>query len=103
MATPATYPRRQLMPRYLIERELPDAGKLSAEELHTISKNSSHVLSGMAGRAQWVHSYVTDNAITCVYIADSPESVREHASAGGFPVTQIRQVIEVIDPTTGDA
>jgi hypothetical protein len=91
------------MPRYLIERELPDAGKLSHDELQTISKQSNHVLAGMAGRAQWVQSYVTDNAITCVYIADSPESVREHATAGGFPVTEIRQIVEVIDPTTGDA
>jgi Protein of unknown function (DUF4242) len=91
------------MPRYLIERELPNAGKLSAEDLHSISKSSNEVLSGMSGRAQWVQSYVTDNAITCVYVADSPESVREHAAAGGFPVTEIRQVLEVIDPTTGGA
>ena len=91
------------MPRYLIERELPNAGKLSADDLHSISKTSNAVLAGMSGRAQWVQSYVTDNAITCVYVADSPETIREHASAGGFPVSEIRQIVEVIDPTTGDA
>lgn len=86
------------MPRYLIERELPGAGNLSAEEISVISQKSNDVLATMAGRAQWVHSYVTDNAITCVYIAESPEAVREHAAAGGFPVTNIRQVGSVIDP-----
>ena len=90
------------MPRYLIERELPGAGKLSAEELHGISKKSNEVLSGMGGRAHWVESYVTDNAITCVYIADSEEAVREHASAGGFPVTNVREIGAVIDPLTGE-
>jgi len=91
------------MPRYLIERELPHAGRLSADELAAIAENSNHVLAGMAGRAQWVQSYVTDDAITCVYVADCPESVREHAAAGGFPVTEIRQVRTTIDPTTGGA
>ena len=90
------------MPRYLIERELPGAGKLSTEELHGIAKTSNGVLAGMAGRAQWVESYVTDNAITCVYVADSPEAVREHATAGGFPVTEIRQIGSVISPVTGE-
>ena len=89
------------MPRYLIERELPGAGSLSPEELHGIAQKSNEVLAGMSGRAHWVESYVTDDAITCVYIADSPESLREHAAAGGFPVTSIRQVGSVIDPLTG--
>lgn len=89
------------MPRYLIERELPGAGSLSQEELHDIAKTSNGVLAGMAGRAQWVESYVTDNAITCVYIADNPEAVREHALAGGFPCTDIREIGTVIDPMTG--
>ena len=91
------------MPRYLIERELPGAGNLSTEELSGITKKSNEVLAAMAGRAQWVQSYVTNDAITCVYIADSPEAVREHAAAGGFPVTAIRQVETVIDPLTGAA
>ena len=89
------------MPRYLIERELVGAGRLTTDELHGIAEKSNQVLAGMAGRAQWVQSYVTDNAITCVYIAESPEAVREHAAAGGFPVTEIRQVGAVIDPATG--
>lgn len=90
------------MPRYLIEREIPGAGTLTADELRAISAKSNQVLAGMAGRAQWVHSYVTDDAIICVYVADSPEAVREHAECGGFPVTTIRQVNSVIDPTTGE-
>jgi hypothetical protein len=89
------------MNRYLIERELPGAGKLSPEELHGIAKKSNEVLAGMAGRAHWVESYVTDNAITCVYIADNEAAVREHAEGGGFPVTSIRAVGTVIDPLTG--
>ena len=89
------------MHRYLIERELPGAGNLSDEEVSSITKTSNEVLASMAGRAQWVQSYVSDDAITCVYIADSPEAVREHASAGGFPVTQIREISRVIDPMTG--
>ena len=89
------------MPRYLIERELPGAGTLTADELHGIAKKSNEVLAGMSGRAHWVESYVTDDAITCVYIADNPEAVREHAAAGGFPVTQIREIGRVIDPLTG--
>lgn len=90
------------MPRYLIERQLPGAGQLSADDLQGIAKKSNSVLAGMAGRAQWVQSYVTDDAITCVYVADSPEAVREHAAAGGFPVTEIREVGTVIDPTSGE-
>lgn len=89
------------MKRYLIERELPGAGQLTAEQLQGISQTSNNVLSTMAGRAQWVQSYVTDNAITCVYIAESPEAVREHAEAGGFPCTNIREIGTVIDPMTG--
>ena len=88
------------MPRYLIERELPGAGSLSDMEIQAISQKSNEVLAGMAGRAQWVQSYVTDNAITCVYVADSPESVREHAAAGGFPCTNVREVRRIIDPTS---
>lgn len=88
------------MHRYLIERELPGAGNLSAEELRTIATKSNEVLSGMAGRAQWVESFVTEDAITCHYLADNPEAIREHAACGGFPVTSIRQVDTVIDPLT---
>lgn len=90
------------MPRYLIERELPGAGRLSEDEVRGIAQKSNEVLAGMAGRAHWVESYVTDEAITCVYIAESPEAVREHASCGGFPVTAIREVRSVIDPATAE-
>jgi hypothetical protein len=90
------------MPRYLIERELPGAGQLSAADLQAIAHKSNDVLAGMAGRAQWVHSFVSEDAITCVYLADSPEAVREHAANGGFPVTNIRRVSQMIDPATAE-
>lgn len=86
------------MQRYLIERELPGAGKLSDDEIAGISAKSNEVLAGMGGRAHWVESYVTDDAITCVYIAESEDAVREHAAAGGFPVTNVRAIGRVIDP-----
>ena len=91
------------MPRFIIERELPGAGTLGPEDLRAISAKSNQVLTDMGGRAQWVHSYVTDDAITCVYLADSADAVREHADCGGFPVTTVRQVRTVIDPTTGES
>lgn len=90
------------MPRYLIERTLPGAGALSADQLHDIAQTSNAVLSGMTGRAQWVQSFVSTDSITCVYLADNPEAVREHAVAGGFPVDSIREISSVIDPTTGE-
>lgn len=90
------------MPKYVIQRELPGAGSLRPEELAGIARTSNEVLSGMAGRAQWLHSYVLDDAIMCVYVADGPESIREHAQCGGLPVTAIHRVAEVIDPTTAE-
>jgi Protein of unknown function (DUF4242) len=88
------------MPRYLIERELPGAGALTADQLAETAQASNAVLCAMAGRAQWVESYVTTDALTCVYLAESPEAIREHAASGGFPVTRIREILRVIDPTT---
>lgn len=88
------------MQRYLIERHIPGAGELTAEQLQGIAQKSNEVLSTMGGRVLWVQSYVTDDAITCVYLADSPEAVREHAAAGGFPVDEIREIGRVIDPLT---
>ena len=88
------------MHHYLIERELPGAGALSDQEIQVISQKSNEVLAGMAGRAQWVQSYVTADAITCVYVADSPQSVPEHAAAGGFPCSDVREVGRIIDPTS---
>lgn len=90
------------MPKYLIERELAGAGQLTDDELCAVSQKSNDVLATMAPRAQWLQSYVTDDKLFCVYVADDPEAIREHATKGGFPVTAIHQVGAVIDPTTGE-
>ena len=90
------------MPRFVIERELPGAGKLSAEELHGISGKSCDVLRGLGPSIQWVHSYVTDDKIYCVYIAPDEELVREHARQGGFPANKVSKVSALIDPMTGE-
>jgi hypothetical protein len=90
------------MPKFLIDRPLPGAGKLSADELQAISQKSNEVLDGMAGRAQWLQSYVTDDSIVCVYIADDEATILEHANGGGFPVATVKQVRRIIDPTTGE-
>lgn len=91
------------MPRFLIEREIPGAGRLSADELQAISQKSCGVLQNLGPQIQWVESYVTDDKITCVYIAPNEEMVREHARQGGFPADRVLQVRSVIDPTTADA
>ena len=91
------------MPKYVIERPLPGAGKLSAGELQGISQKSVGVLDAMAGRAQWLESYVTDDKLYCVYIADDVETVREHAESGGFPCETVSRVRTMIDPTTAEA
>jgi hypothetical protein len=90
------------MPKYVIERDLPGAGQLSASELQAIAQKSNAVLDSMAGRAQWLQSYVTDDKLFCVYIADDPATVEEHAVAGGFPCNGVRHVVTIIDPTTGE-
>jgi hypothetical protein len=90
------------MPKYVIERELPGAGKLSADQLKGISQTSCGVLNKLGPSIQWVQSFVTDDKIYCVYIAPNAELVREHASQGGFPSNKISQVVEVIDPTTAE-
>jgi hypothetical protein len=90
------------MPQYLIERELPGAGKLSAAELKAISQKSCGVLKQMGAQIQWVHSYVTGDKIYCVYRAPNEEMVREHARQGGFPANRVSQVKSVIDPTTAE-
>ncbi len=91
------------MPKYVIERDLPGAGKLSAAELQAIARKSNEVIDSLAGRAQWLQSYVTDDKLFCVYIADDAASVEEHAALGGFPCNHVRQVRSVIDPVTADA
>jgi hypothetical protein len=91
------------MPRFLIERRIPGAGRLTAAELQGISRTSCDVLQSLGPQIQWVQSYVTDDAITCVYIAPDAEILREHARLGGFPADAIHQVRTIIDPTTADA
>lgn len=90
------------MPKYVIERELPGAGNLSAEELQAISQKSCGVLQNLGPSIQWVQSYVTDDKIYCVYIAPNEEMVREHAAQGGFPANSIAQVRTMIDPTSSE-
>jgi cell division inhibitor SulA len=90
------------MPQFLIERELPGAGKLSPTELKAISQKSCGVLKQMGPQIQWVHSYVTDDKVYCVYIAPNEQVIREHAKAGGFPVDRVLEVRRVIDPTTAE-
>ena len=90
------------MPKYVIEREIPDAGKLSAEQLQAISQKSCGVLQELGPSVQWVHSYVTDDKIYCVYIAPNEELIREHAQQGGFPANRISEIKSVIDPTTAE-
>jgi hypothetical protein len=91
------------MPKYIIERELPDAGNLSAQELQGIAQKSCAVLNDLGPQIQWVQSYVTDDKIYCVYIAPNADMVRQHAEQGGFPANRISKVKTVIDPTTAEA
>lgn len=90
------------MPKYVIERELPGAGKLSSTELQGIAAKSGDVLRDLGPSIQWVESYVTDDKIYCVYIAPNEAMVREHARQGGFPANAVSQVRTMIDPTTAE-
>lgn len=90
------------MPKYVIEREIPGAGDLSAAELQGISQKSCDVLREMGSRIQWQHSYVTGDKVYCVYIAPDEDTVREHAEKGGFPANRVSKVETVIDPTTSE-
>jgi hypothetical protein len=87
---------------YVIEREIPGAGKLTADQLKGISQASCGVLSNMGPQIQWVHSYVTDDKIYCVYIAPNKDMVLEHAKQGGFPANAVNQVATVINPVTAE-
>ena len=91
------------MPKYIIERNIPGAGELTAAELTAISQKSCSVLRQMGPQIQWVESYVTGDKIYCVYIAPNEEAVREHAKSGGFPANSIAEVKVRIDPTTSEA
>jgi hypothetical protein len=91
------------MPKYVIEREIPGAGDLTAEQLQGISQTSCGVLTEMGPQIQWVHSYVAGDKIYCVYIAPNEDMVREHASRGGFPVNKVSRINAIIDPATAEA
>lgn len=90
------------MPKYVIEREIPGAGNLTSEQLKAISQTSCGVLSELGTEIQWVHSYVTDNKIYCIYNAPNEEMVREHAKRGGFPANSVSKVSMIIDPVTAE-
>lgn len=90
------------MPKYLIERDLPGAGNLGQDELAGVSRKSNAVLKELGPNIQWLHSYVTPDKIYCVYMADSPDTIRRHAEAGGFPCNRISEVKSIIDPATAD-
>jgi cell division inhibitor SulA len=90
------------MPKFLIEREIPGAGKLSPKELQGISQKSCSVLQKMGPQIQWLESYVTGDKIYCVYIAPNADMIREHAKQGGFPANKVSEIKSVISPTTAE-
>ena len=90
------------MPKYIIERDIPGAGKLTAGELKAISQKSCSVLNKMGPQIQWLQSYVTGDKIYCVYIAPNEKAIRDHAQQGGFPANRVSEVTTVIDPTTAE-
>lgn len=90
------------MPKFVIEREIPGAGKLSDRDLKAISQKSNRALSQLESQVQWLQSYVTGDKIYCVYIAPNEELIREHARLGGFPANRVSQVASIIDPTTAE-
>jgi hypothetical protein len=90
------------MPRFVIERNIPGAGNLTANDLRGISQKSCGVLQDLGPAIQWVHSYVTDDKIYCIYQAPDEAAIRKHAELGGFPANQVARVRAVIDPTTAE-
>lgn len=90
------------MPKFVVEREIPGAGKLSPGELQGISKKSCGVLEAMGPQIQWVESFVTNDKIYCIYVAPDEATVRQHAHQGGFPANSVARVLTVIDPTTAE-
>jgi Nickel responsive protein SCO4226-like len=90
------------MPKFVIEREVAGAGKLTADELKAISQKSCAVLRKMGPEIQWLESYVTGDKIYCVYIAPNADAIRQHAAQGGFPANRISEVTRMIDPTTAE-
>ena len=90
------------MPKYVVERDMPQAGKLTQQQIQAISQKSCSVLQNLGPQIQWVHSYVTDDKIYCVYIAPNEEMVKEHAKQGGFPANRVSEVKHIIDPTSAE-
>jgi uncharacterized protein DUF4242 len=90
------------MPRFLIERDLPGAGSLTADEVHIVASKSNDVLADMAPRAQWVQSYVTSDKVYCVYLAEDAAALREHAEQVGVPLSAVNEITSIIDPVTGE-
>ena len=90
------------MPKFVIERELPGAGNLSAQELQAVSQKSCDVLRNMGPQIQWVESYVTNDKVYCIYIAPDEQMIQEHARQGGFPANRVSEIKSVIDPTTAE-
>ena len=90
------------MPKYIIEREIPDAGSLTAADLQGIAQKSCSILKNMGPQIQWVESFVTDNKIYCTYIAPNEDEIRKHAQEGGFPANSIAEIKSIIDPTTSE-
>jgi hypothetical protein len=90
------------MPKFVIEREIPGAGQLTPDQLQAISQTSCGVLRNLGPQIQWLHSYVTDDKIYCIYIAPDEATVLEHAKQGGFPANKVSQVRTTIDPTTAE-
>jgi hypothetical protein len=90
------------MPKLFIERDIPEAGRLSSDQLQAISQKSCRVLREMGAQIQWVQSYVTDDKIYCIYVAPDADAVRRHAQQGGFPANRISQIRSVIDPTNAE-
>jgi hypothetical protein len=91
------------MPKFIIEREIPNAGSLTAQDLQGISQKSCSVLNQMGPKIQWLESYVTDDKVYCVYIAPDEASIKEHAEKGGFPANRIAAIKTIIDPTTAES
>jgi Protein of unknown function (DUF4242) len=90
------------VPKFVIERDIPEVGKLSSEQLQAISQKSCGVLREMGPQIQWVQSYVSDDKIYCIYVAPDEDAIREHAQRGGFPANRISRIRSVIDPTTAE-
>jgi Protein of unknown function (DUF4242) len=91
------------MPKYVIEREIPGAGQLTPQQLQAVSQTSCGVLRKLGPEIQWVHSYVTQDKIYCIYIAPNEALIREHATQGGFPANRISEISSTIDPTTAES